>query len=349
MSKGMLKSVLAALLCALFLTGCEKTDEIKDAVPETDKGISPLHVDGGKLRDDAGETVVLRGMSTHGLGWFPRYINSASLASLKDAGANVIRLAMYSGTSDGYLEEPYNLDFMYIGIENAIEQDMYVIVDWHILDDADPMIHKDAAVDLFREISAHYGNMPNILYEICNEPNGDTTWEDVRAYANEVIPAIRENAPDAVILVGSPSFSTAIYEAMEKPLEFDDLMYSYHKYVDVSKDEETEYYWLTKAVEADFPVFVTEWGIAYGMESDMSEEQRSYDDSMTLYLDPARQFLDYLEENQISWCGWALSNSDEIHAAIKKDCDKLSGWTQEDLNQGGKLMFSYFKNEEERR
>lgn len=65
-------------------------------------------------------------------------------------------------------------------------------------------------------------------------------------------------------------------------------------------------------------------------------------------MNPAYDFLDFLEEHQISWCGWALSNSDEIHAAIRKDCDKLSGWTDEDLTQGGKLMFSYFKDREDR-
>lgn len=332
------QAILLVFILFTFLGGC-KMMENTDITEE----IARLHVSDGMLNTENNEIITLRGMSTHGLGWFPRYINSSALATLKENGANVIRLAMYSDTNDGYLEEPYNLDFVYIGIENAIANDMYVIVDWHILDDYNPLMHKDEAISFFEEISGYYKDTPNVIYEICNEPNGDTTWEDVYAYAMEVIPVIRENAPDSVILVGSPSYSTAIYEAMEHPLPFENLMYSYHKYVDVSQNEPPEMYWLEKAVEEKFPVFVTEWGIAYKEESYLNSQQ-SYDDTMELQMEPAYIFLNFLEDNNISWCGWALSNSDEIHAAIRKDCSKLSGWSKDDLTQGGKLMFSYFKD-----
>lgn len=347
-NKAAAKAFLAAAMGILFAAGCSRPQTNASEEILSSAEISALHVSEGKLKNEADETIVLRGMSTHGLGWYPRYINSASFASLKEAGANVIRLAMYSDANDGYLEEPYNLDFVYIGIENAIEQGLYVIVDWHILKDGNPLTHMEEAEDFFHEISSHYKDTPNILYEICNEPNGDTTWEDVREYADNVIPVIRENAPGAVILVGSPEYSTAINEAMESPLEYDNIMYSYHKYVDVSQDHEPKFYWLEKAVEMGFPVFVTEMGIADKQESYLQEET-AYDDDKPLVLEPARKFLDYLEENQISWCGWALSNSDEIHAAIRKECGKLSGWTEDDLTQGGKLMFSYFRGEENRK
>lgn len=341
----MYKYLCIATAVAGLLGACAPKQE---DTHEENGEVCRIHVSDGMLRDEADDIVVLRGMSTHGLGWYPRYINSSSLNTLKAEGANIIRLAMYSDADSGYLTEPYNLDFVYIGIENAIANDMYVIVDWHILEDNNPLIHQEEAIAFFDEISEYYKDTPNILYEICNEPNGATTWEDIYNYAMQVIPVIRENAPEAVILVGSPSYSTAVYEAMERPLPFDNLMYSYHKYVDVSSEAEPEFYWLEKAVEESFPVFVTEWGIAYKDESYISGERTPYDDGMELCMNPAYDFLDFLEEHQISWCGWALSNSDEIHAAIRKDCDKLSGWTDEDLTQGGKLMFSYFKDREDR-
>ena len=296
-----------------------------------DRGVPPLQVSGGVLVDAKERPVTLRGMSTHGLGWYPRYLNAGAMKTLKLYGANVIRLAMYTETSSGYLEEPRNLDFVYIGIENAIAENLYVIVDWHILSDGNPLTHMEEAIAFFSEISERYGQTPNILYEICNEPNGDTTWEDIAAYAAMVIPAIRKNAPEAVVLVGTPNYSSRLRDAMASPLPFSNLLYSCHKYIDVSPEaEDSQEYWLQKAVETGFPVFVTEWGIN-GSEGENMD------------LANARQFVKFLNENQISWCGWALSNAEEIHGTISPDSDKLSGWGWEDLTPGGRLMFSSFR------
>ena len=296
-----------------------------------DRGVPPWQVSGGVLVDAKERPVTLRGMSTHGLGWYPRYLNAGAMKTLKQYGANVIRLAMYTETSSGYLEEPRNLDFVYIGIENAIAENLYVIVDWHILSDGNPLTHMEEAIAFFSEISERYGQTPNILYEICNEPNGDTTWEDITAYAAMVIPAIRKNAPEAVVLVGTPNYSSRLRDAMASPLPFSNLLYSCHKYIDVSPEaEDSQEYWLQKAVETGFPVFVTEWGIN-GSEGENMD------------LANARQFVKFLNENQISWCGWALSNAEEIHGTISPDSDKLSGWGWEDLTPGGRLMFSSFR------
>lgn len=296
-----------------------------------ERGVPPLQVSGGVLVDAKERPVALRGMSTHGLGWYPRYLNAGAMKTLKQYGANVIRLAMYTETSSGYLEEPRNLDFVYIGIENAIAENLYVIVDWHILSDGNPLTHMEEAIAFFSEISERYGQTPNILYEICNEPNGDTTWEDIAAYAAMVIPAIRENAPEAVVLVGTPNYSSRLRDAMASPLPFSNLLYSCHKYIDVSPEaEDSQEYWLQKAVETGFPIFVTEWGIN-GSEGENMD------------LANARQFVKFLNENQISWCGWALSNAEEIHGTISPDSDKLSGWGWEDLTPGGRLMFSSFR------
>lgn len=312
--------LLAAALLAIWLW------------KQPEKGVPRLQVKEGVLVDAKDRPVSLRGMSTHGLGWYPRYINAGSLRTLKRNGANVIRLAMYTETSAGYLEEPYNRDFVYLGIENAIAEGLYVIVDWHILSDGNPLTHVAEAVAFFSELSAHYGQTPNILYEICNEPNGDTTWEDITRYAAMVIPAIRRNAPEAVILVGTPDYSARIWEAMDNPMPFSNVLYSCHKYVDVSPAAEPpSTYWLEKAVQTRFPVFVTEWGID-GPEGENVD------------LKNARQFVEFLNENGISWCGWALSNSKGIHGTVRPDCDKLSGWTWEDLTPGGRLMFSAFSD-----
>ena len=138
-----------------------------------------LHVEGTKLVDEAGQTAVLRGVSTHGLTWFPDFINKALFQQISQQwNANLIRLAMYSSLyCDGREEE--SLKLLREGIEAAIAADMYVIVDWHILEDGNPNDHLEEAKAFFGQIASEYADVPNLLFEICNEPNGGTGWTDI--------------------------------------------------------------------------------------------------------------------------------------------------------------------------
>lgn len=79
---------------------------------------------------------------------------------------------------------------------------MYVIIDWHILSDGDPNCYKDEAKAFFSEMAEKYKDRVNVLYEICNEPNG-VDWQTVKEYAEEIIPVIRGKDEDAVVLVGN--------------------------------------------------------------------------------------------------------------------------------------------------
>lgn len=61
-----------------------------------------LHVSGTNLYDSQGNIFQIRGVSTHGLSWFPEYVNSEAFASLKSYGVNTIRLALYTSEYNGY-------------------------------------------------------------------------------------------------------------------------------------------------------------------------------------------------------------------------------------------------------
>ena len=55
----------------------------------------PLHVEGAKLWGSDGSPVQLKGISTHGLAWFPDYVNEECFSQLKTQwNVNVIRLAL---------------------------------------------------------------------------------------------------------------------------------------------------------------------------------------------------------------------------------------------------------------
>ena len=81
-------------------------------------------------------------MSSHGISWYPRYLNGGAMKTLKEYGANLFRIAAYTEPSGAYLENPdRTLDYLYMGAESALAEDLYVILDWHILNDSDPNEH----------------------------------------------------------------------------------------------------------------------------------------------------------------------------------------------------------------
>ena len=290
-----------------------------------------LLVNGTNLVNEKGEIIRLKGMSSHGLMWYPEYINTRSLNTLSEYGANVVRLAMYTDQNKGYI---YNkkeaMKNLLQGIENVLGADMYAIVDWHTLKDNNPNIHIEEAKDFFHEISTRYKNEPGVIYEIFNEPNGETSWKDIKEYANTIIPIIRKNSPNAIILVGTPNHCVDIKSAINDPLEYENIMYTYHLYTGTSDGGYK--YLLNDALKNNIPVFISEWGF--------SPEKNSGD----IDLKKGREFLEFLKENNISWINWSLSNKDESHSFIRQDVDKLSSWDDDELTSVGKFVKDAFSN-----
>ncbi len=333
-TKSRRKAIFLLALPTLLL--CAMACAAKGAALGQGNGVSShgkLSVQGTKLCAQDNTAVVLRGMSSHGLTWFPEYTNYAAFRTLQNYGANVVRLAVYTVQNDGYLEEPkLNRKLLYAAIENALAADLYVIVDWHVLQDENPLRHMDKAKEFFADVAQRYGPNDAILYEICNEPNGETTYEDIQKYALEVIPVIQTYAPGAVILVGTPKFCTTLEDVIESPLPYDNVMYTYHYYSDVS-DCRYARSQITRALHHGIPVFVSEWG--YKAESQTLEKD-------TQDLDA---FMDFLGEQEISWVNWALSNKNESYSFISDKTTVLSGWTPQQLTPSGKYVISRLQAE----
>ena len=142
-------------------------------------------------------------------------------------------------------------------IENARAMDMYIIVDWHILNDGDPNTHLDKAITFFDAIASRYSNDPAIIYEVCNEPN-HVSWTAIKQYAYAICPVIRQYSPQAVIILGTPDFSYDISTPLTEPFEQENILYSYHFYAGLHNDFSN----LKNAVKNGLPVIVSEWGIS---------------------------------------------------------------------------------------
>lgn len=295
-----------------------------------------LSVKNGQLVNEKGEPCMLRGISTHNLNTFPEYATKENMQFMTDNwGMEIFRLAMYTaeaddckGYSDGSEAHREELEAL-IGscIEAAAELGIYVMVDWHILFDADPNTNKEWAIRFFHRITKKYGAYGNIIYEICNEPNLDTTWAQIKSYAEEVIPVIRTNVPDSVIVVGTPKWSQDVDLAAQDPLTYPNLLYTVHFYA------ATHTQWLRDktdaAREAGLAVFVTEYGICDASGNGVIDEEET------------RRWTDYMKENRISHCLWNLSNKAESSAMLAPECKKTTGFADEDLSPCGKWFVAY--------
>ena len=289
-----------------------------------------LRVDGIQLVDQRNAPFQLRGMSSHGLHWFPEYASRPAINETKKWGANLFRLAMYADSQHGgYCDSPEaaerNKRILYNGLRNALAADMYVIVDWHLLADGNPLSTAEQAAAFFAEVTEKFPDHPAILYEICNEPNGDAAWKDICAYADIVIPVIREKSPNAVVLVGTPEHCTNLHAVMDSPLAYPNIMYTYHLYTGYTNYDFS--YKLDAMREAGLPVFVSEWGLS------VNESTGELD------MEQGMAFLDYMRVHRISWANWALANKDESFSAIRSDVSALEGWKETDLTDSGLLVY----------
>lgn len=321
----------------------KETEEETTTQKETEKmvtnknGISELSVKGTTLVDDDGNTVVLRGVSTHGLAWYPDYVNYYSFKTMKEEwNINIVRLAMYTDESGGYcVTDDAGRDklkqLISDGVEYATKLDMYIIIDWHVLSDSNPNTHKEEAKKFFDEMSEKYSSYSNVIYEICNEPNGSTTWQDVKEYANEVIPVIRNNDKNAVIIVGTPTWSQDVDRVVADPLEgYDNIMYALHFYAATHKDDLRSK--MENAINAGLPVFVSEYGICDASGNGQIDEAS------------ANEWLKLMDTYNVSSCIWNLSNKNESSALFNVGCTKTSNWSQDDLSDEGKWFVNIMKN-----
>ena len=208
---------------------------------------------------------------------------------------------------------------------------MYAIVDWHVLNDRDPNVHKAEALAFFDEMAERWKDHDNVIYEICNEPNSGTTWDGIKSYANEVIPVIREHDSDAVIIVGTPTWSQDIDQALDSPLEFDNVMYALHFYAGTHTD------WLRnrceECVTKGLPVFISEFGMCDASGSGGNN------------FDQASRWMELIRQYDLSYCCWNLANKNETSSVIKPDCQKTSGWTESDLSESGQWIRERFRAE----
>ena len=284
----------------------------------------------------------LRGASTHGVQWFPQYINKGAMQALRDEwGVNLFRLACYVTQYNGYTEGGQAIIDKKIeeGVAAAKELGMYVIVDWHIHEE-NPHDTKSWAKDFFTKYATKYQKYGNVIFEICNEPTG-VQWytgsgNDLYTYCKEIAGIIRNCGNDALIVCGTNTWSQDVQDVKNKPLKedgFDNILYTFHFYAATHGEDLRNR--VKKAANDGTPIFVTEFGIC-----EASGKGR-YDTAN------ADKWIELCDSLNISYACWSFCNKEEQGekaSYLKASCSKTEGgFVESDLSPVGIWLINTYR------
>lgn len=278
-----------------------------------------------------GAEVQVRGMSLY---WSLQpqaveYWSEEGIATMvNDMNIQIVRAAMATGNEDwsgdwngqrlkGYAAAPdQQKAFMKAAVEAAIKQDIYVIIDWH---SHEAHTQTESAKGFFKEMAETYGKYDNVIFELYNEPT-DISWNEVKGYADQVIPVIREYS-DNLILVGTPKWDQNPQMAINNEVTDTgkNTAYTLHYYAN-SHCVSGTYDWGgscegangEQAIKAGLSVFLSEWGTGNsdgGGDPDQGKNE---------------QWQAFANKYKLSWANWSASHISEGTAAFAGSSNKSS-------------------------
>lgn len=348
-----MKKLLTTLLLSCAVTfAAEVYDGAKPLRVGPVSVYGTLGTSGNKIVSQAsGAQVMLRGMSLFwgdatGMSYYnPNVIRWAA----EKLGIDVFRYAMPADcyNSDGgacaagsenavansYKVNPTGqeatLDDM---VKAAIENDIYIIVDWH---SHRAESEQALAKGFFGRMAAKYANVPNIIWEVYNEPVG-TGAGTIASYANDVIGAIRDNGSKNLALVGTPNWSqmgNGSCGGVSKP----DVGYVFHFYAATHSLDSFKKN-IESCMNGGNAVFITEWGTTE------ASGKGSISQSNT------NQWTAYMDQMNIPNCNWSLRHStvggESEASALFDGSTVLNSWSALEnakFSTSGTIVSAYLK------
>ncbi len=289
-----------------------------------------IKTQGNKLIDSNGDIIQLRGMSLFWSQWIGKYYNADAVKWMKDDWSiNIIRAAMGVEEQGGFLSNPdTEREKVFTVIEAAIEEGIYVIVDWHSHHAED---HEEEAIAFFSEVAQRYGKYPNIIYETYNEPLRGVSWGRVlRPYHEAVINEIRKYDTTNLVVCGTPTFSQEVDDVINNEVDDENVAYTLHYYAASHKQSLRDR--AQRAINANLALFVTEFGTTEASGDGFLDVAES------------RVWWEFLDDNDISWCNWSVSDKREESASLIPGARSTGGWTTNQITDSGNLVRDELKS-----
>jgi hypothetical protein len=177
-------------------------------------------------------------------------------------------------------------------VQAAIDNDIYVIIDYHSHKANDNV---NNAKTFFKYMAEKWGKYDNVIFEIFNEPTSQD-WSTIKNYADQVISTIRQYS-DNLIVVGNRSWDQYPNEAASNPINDKNVAYTFHFYAGTHYTGK-EGANAVSAMNSGLSVFVSEWGTVNA-------------DGGGSVSGNSSTWLNWMNDHKLSGANWSVSNKNE--------------------------------------
>jgi endoglucanase len=313
-----MKQLLYTLLLfgIVSFTSCSS----KDQTPVEKFG--QLKIEGSNITNKKGKPVQLTGMSLFWSQWIGQYYNYDCIKWLRDDWKCMVVRAAIAVDHGGYAENPEReMSRAKKVINAAIDLGIYVIVDFHSHHAED---YQNEAKTFFGELASEYGDYPNIIYEIYNEPL-NVSWNEVlKPYSEAVIAEIRKHDPDNIIVCGTPRWSQRVDEAALNPIDDDNVAYTLHFYAGTHGKELMQAGDI--AIEKGLCIFVTEYGTT------------NANGDGPVFKEETQKWYNWMDKHKISHCNWSIADKNESSAVLVEGASANGSWKEDEIKTSGKFV-----------
>jgi endoglucanase len=214
----------------------------------------------------------------------------------------------------------YNINLVNSVVQAAIDQNIYVIIDWHGGEgnDPDPNIYwtNGHVQEFFTYMVDKWGSYPNVIYETVNSPN-NVAWADVsgnpglKTYNQNIINFIRsretaDGYAANLIIAGTPTWSQDVDIATNDPLTGNLIAYNFMWYagthgVSIRSKAETALTNLASKAPNQ-TLFMGEVGTTASTGTG------------GVFYSEFNTWLEWAKTKKLSWLNWSIANKQEDSA-----------------------------------
>lgn len=261
---------------------------------------SMLSVKENKIVDSSGRAINLKGIMAPD----PRKLdledrfNREYYEEIFSKGGNVLRLPVHPDKWED--DKDYFWRYLDPIVAWAGENNQYVVIDLHFIGniasgigDEMPSLKqqpKEFTLSFWKQTAQYFKDVPNVIFEICNEP-AMITSEEWYNTADELVKLIRETGADQLIIVGGIDYSYDLSWVEKTPIKDNNVAYATHIY---PSRKNWDYYF--GEISKKYPVIVTEWGFS-DESKDITKQNYLIGDKDSF----GEPFLNYLEGKNIGW------------------------------------------------
>lgn len=286
-----------------------------------------IAVRGTKMYNQSGQAVQLKGIASHGMQWYDNCYTKESLKAIRDDWkADLFRITVYVNEGGYSTDTAKFLKRIDQIIGWCEELGLYYMVDWHVLSPGDPFDPTYAgAKNFFTYMAKKHGKKPNLIFELCNEPNpnvdkGGPDWSRIKSYAESMIKEIRKYTK-SICVVGTPQWSQMPEDVVGNEIKEENVMYSFHFYAASHSNLRPN---LTSVCNK-IPMFITEWGIGSALELEN-----------VIDTVEAKTWLHYFKLNKITWSYWSFCDKGTTASLLDSGACAEKAWTK--VNSTGAYM-----------